>query len=268
MKKSNLWHKLSSFFEDGDLTPLAVLISVAHYGPVLVEHGENVIVAWAVGALVDLLHFRTVRRLFQASGRRAVIGHAFIALLTTFMAAGYHYRFYNGDWLLALPIPIGIAVLAQHAASQKQGEIDGRMEELVRRIKNTIRLARYWQRQARESQEREGQLQFAIDTRQELGIKLQSENTELQAQNAKLQTDLQAEQKSRKQLEDGYGRLQNQVEQQQSILKAWQSMNQETQTLARFNANLITAEQAADIIGVKDVRTVQSRAQKLNGISE
>lgn len=143
----NYWHRLATFFEDGDLTPFAVLVSVAHYGPVLVAHGENVIVAWAVGALIDLLHYRTVRRLFQVKEHRAMIGYALIALLTTFMAAGYHLRFYAGDWLLALPIPLGIAVLAQHAASKP---VDGRLAlvKLFRnRVKAVVRIARRYQAQ-------------------------------------------------------------------------------------------------------------------------
>lgn len=114
----NLWHRLAVFFEHGDLTPFAVIISIAHYGPVLAAHGENVIVAWLVGTIVDLIHFRTVRRLFQVQGRRRIIGHGIVALMTTAIATMYHFRFYSGDWLLALPIPIGIGILAQHAATR------------------------------------------------------------------------------------------------------------------------------------------------------
>lgn len=124
-KLSNIWDRTATFFESGDLTPLAVAISVAHYGPVLVLHGEHWLIAFLVGALIDLLHYRTVRRLFQVTGRNQVIGHALIATVTTAMAMGYHLRFYGGDWLLAAPIPVGIAILAQHAAAQKaDGERD------------------------------------------------------------------------------------------------------------------------------------------------
>lgn len=209
----NKWHKLATFFEDGDLTPLAVLVSIAHYGPVLVAHGENVIVAWSVGALIDLLHFRTVRRLFRAKGNRAIVGYALIALLTTFMAAGYHYRFYQGDWLLALPIPLGIAVLAQHAASKRQEETDG--------------------------------LQAAVN---------------------EAQAETKSWQEKHKTAQESIKGLQEQIKEQQEIIKAWQTMNKEAQALVRFNAKLITAEQAASMIGVKDVRTVQTRAEKLNGV--
>lgn len=143
----SIWHRAALFFEQGDLTPLAVVISVAHYGPVLEAHGEYWLVAWIVGAIIDLLHFRSVRRLFQVKGGRSIAGHIAIAVTTTLMAVGYHLRFYGGDWLLALPIPIGIAILAQHAASKP---IDGR-EMLVKLFRNRVRavvkIARRYQAQ-------------------------------------------------------------------------------------------------------------------------
>lgn len=198
------WHNISTFFEDGDLTPLAVLISVAHYGPVLVQHGENLFVAWAVGAMIDLLHFRSVRR--------AVTVHNWLNLLigalTTVMAVGYHLRFYGGDWLLALPIPLGIAILAQHAASQQQEDANSLQETAVK----AQTLAKEWQAK--------------------------------------------------------YEKAQGTIKDQQAIIKAWQSLNDEAQTLARYNAKMLTAEQAASKIGVKDVRTVKSRAEKLNGVAK
>ncbi|MBK8990139.1 MAG: hypothetical protein IPM39_29430 [Chloroflexi bacterium] len=115
--------RVLDWFEQGDLVPLAVLISVAHYGPVLMAHGEFWLVAWAVGALVDLLHFRSVRYAF--SSRLWLAG--VVAAATTIMATGYHLRFYAGDWLLALPIPIGIAILAWHASEKERGMMSGQL---------------------------------------------------------------------------------------------------------------------------------------------
>lgn len=115
-KNSTLWQRLSHWFENGDLTPLAVIISVGHYGPVLMAHGEHFLVAWAVGALMDLLHFRAVRWAFHKPGFMA----ALVAAATTAMALGYHWRFYGGDILLAAPIPLGIAVLAWQATAVKE----------------------------------------------------------------------------------------------------------------------------------------------------
>ena len=122
----NLWQSTTHFFEHGDLTPFAVVISVAHYIPVLTAHGEWWFVAALVGSLIDLLHFRTVR---QAVNRKSLVDVT-IALLTTGMATAYHWRYYEGDWLLALPIPVGIAILAYHASGNAgTSEID---EELIR----------------------------------------------------------------------------------------------------------------------------------------
>ena len=67
--------------------------------------------------MMDLLHFRSVRYAFQKPGFVAGL----VAVATTVMATGYHLRFYGNDWLLALPIPIGIGILAWHAAEKRKG---------------------------------------------------------------------------------------------------------------------------------------------------
>lgn len=126
--------RILDWFEAGDLVPLAVLISVAHYGPVLVAHGEQWIVAWAVGTMVDLLHFRSVRYAFTDRRWMAAV----VAAATTVMATGYHLRFYSGDWLLALPIPIGIAILAWHASEKERGAV-GNAVEVVRKELELVR---------------------------------------------------------------------------------------------------------------------------------
>lgn len=118
-----VFQKAIDWFEEGDLVPLAVIISVAHYGPVLMAHGEHFVVAWAVGILIDLLHFRSVRYAFAT--RQWLAG--LVAVATTIMATGYHLRFYGGDWLLALPIPIGIAILAWHSSERQRGVVDGQL---------------------------------------------------------------------------------------------------------------------------------------------
>lgn len=227
------WKGATHFFEYGDLTPLAVIISIAHYGPVLAERGESMAVAWIVGALVDLLHFRSVRR---AAVRLSML-NGVIALATTAMAVGYHLRFYDNDWLLALPIPAGIAILAQHAATS--GKHDNR-KLWHGRIKRVIKIARKLQASADQAQASAEQAQTAAD--------------EAQATIKRLQVRTE--------------RQQAEIERQQAIIEAWQHLNEEAQTLARFNAGQIEAEQAASIIGVKDIRTVQSRAAKLNGIAK
>lgn len=125
-----MFQKMLDWFENGDLVPLAVVISVAHYGPVLMAHGEHWAVAWAVGVMIDLLHFRSVRYAF--SSRAWVAG--LVAVATSVMAVGYHLRFYQGDWLLALPIPIGIGILAWHASEKERGVLGGAVAALRKEL--------------------------------------------------------------------------------------------------------------------------------------
>lgn len=227
-ERLNLWSGVARFFESGDLTPLAVLVSIAHYGPVLVAYGEHKLIAYTIGVLIDMLHFRTIRRAVSSRSRT----EAGIAVITTVMALGYHLRFYQNDWLLAAPIPLGIAILAYHAAVKREDEDKARYTVWRGRAKGIITCAR----------------------------KLQEQHKGLQSENITLQNQIKAEQETAK-------LQQVRLKEQQGIIKAWQSLNMEHQTLARFNANLITAEQAASLIGVKDARTVQARAEKLNGVS-
>ncbi len=121
MKKIS-WKSLANFFEHGDLVPLAVIISTYHYFYALQSAGDKWI-AIPVALLIDMLHFRTVRlavavRSWVATG---------IAVATTFMAIGYHFLFYSIEvdtWYLvvlyALPMPLGIAILAWQQESQKE----------------------------------------------------------------------------------------------------------------------------------------------------
>ncbi len=68
-------------------------------------------------------------------------------------------------------------------------------------------------------------------------------------------------------LQEEHKRLQGQLKEQQATLKAWQTLNHETQTLARFNARQIKIDEAAAVLGVKDTRTVESRASRVNGVA-
>lgn len=173
-----MWKRIVRWIEDGDLTPLAMVISVAHYGPVLVSHGEHVIVAWVVGAMMDLLHFRSVRYVFQKPGVLA----GMVAVMTTIMATGYHLRFYSNDWLLALPIPIGIGILAWHAAEKRKAqevvaEDDRRLTEAESRVQELANQLQASETRAQEAESREQ----ASDRR------LKAVEKELQQERQKLQ---------------------------------------------------------------------------------
>jgi uncharacterized membrane protein len=172
--------RIVDWFEHGDLVPLAVIISVAHYGPVLAAHGENLYVAWAVGVLIDLLHFRSVRYAF--SSRTWLAG--MVAAATTVMAMGYHLRFYGGDWLLALPIPIGIAILAWHASEKERGGINGQLAVVHGQLaERDSRL----EEAGRQLQEAESQLKEAARRVQEFESQLQEAARRVQEADRKAQ---------------------------------------------------------------------------------
>ena len=123
MKKSNnLWNRASSFFEHGDLVPFAVIISIWHFAKALIAQGENVGVAVASGIFVDMLHFRTVRYAVNRRSKNAVL----VAMLTTGMSYGFHLLFYTADGfevidlLLAIPLPVGIPILAWQQTAKAQ----------------------------------------------------------------------------------------------------------------------------------------------------
>lgn len=89
-----------------------------------------------------------------------------------------------------------------------------------------------------------------------------------QARNETAQVDASAAQAladDHKRLQEDNKRLQAANKELQAVSKAWQTLNDEAQALARFNARQLKAEETANIIGVKDVRTVQARAARLNG---
>lgn len=182
-------NRILNWFEQGDLVPLAVVISVAHYGPVLVAHGEHWLVAWAVGTMVDLLHFRSVRYAFTDRRWMAAV----VAAATTVMATGYHLRFYAGDWLLALPIPIGIGILAWHASEKERGAV-GNAVALVRQELAEVRQALTDSRQTLQARETE---------LQEVGKRLAA--VEMQVQEA--DTARQAAERRVKELESGWHHL-------------------------------------------------------------
>lgn len=225
---TNLWHRLAQFFEDGDLTPFAVLISIGHYGPVLAEKGEHTAVAYAIGTLIDLIHFRTIRRAFMPHGsRQETAVNWLVALITTAMASIYHWRFYDGDYLLALPIPIGIAILAYHAAGAKVEQRP--INHWRKRAKWLITLAR--------------SLKTAVASLRQDVASLQITVESLQADNNNLRDSLK---------------------EQQELIKRWRKLGKDGQTIVRAIAGEITRDEATEQTGW-DVRTVTTYIDRLNG---
>lgn len=121
MKKA--WSTLVHWFEFGDLVPLIVIVSAVHYSLMLQAY-DHAVVAVAIGLLVDLGHFRTVRAAVRYSGasRRTAATRWLMALAMTAVAVAYQQRYY-GDWWLSLPLPFLIASLAwlQHVDRATSG---------------------------------------------------------------------------------------------------------------------------------------------------
>ena len=106
------WRTAVEWFEHGDLVPLLVVVSAAHYANILAGK-DPLIVAIAIGILVDISHYRTVRAAVRYQNRNwQMIARWSVALAMTAVALTYHLRYYDNDIWLAAPLPFLIATLA------------------------------------------------------------------------------------------------------------------------------------------------------------
>lgn len=105
-------HSIIDWAENGDLILLIVLVSAVHFAYVLAGH-DYWIVAIALGLLVDLGIYRTVRHAvrYQGANKAERLARYAIAGVMTCVSYVYHLRFYGDPWLAA-PVPFLIAVLA------------------------------------------------------------------------------------------------------------------------------------------------------------
>ena len=125
------------WFEFGDLLPLLIIVSSAHYISILSNH-DNWFVAVAIGILVDLGHYRWVRAAARYSGsdkRQAAIRWLF-AISMTVVSLAYHQRFYQ-DWWLSIPLPLLIASLAW--LSKVDERVGKRMSPVVNVVTETAK---------------------------------------------------------------------------------------------------------------------------------
>jgi len=101
---NRLWNKLVNWFENGDLIPMLILISVPHYAQVLASY-DWAIVGSVLGFLIDMGHYRTIKVFLNGKG-------AVWMIVLTLFSLGFHTAFYSlggaGWWSL----PIGSAVPA------------------------------------------------------------------------------------------------------------------------------------------------------------
>lgn len=153
------YQNVARFFEQGDLVPFAVLTSAWHFIQALIKHGEAIPVAIATGIFVDMLHFRTVRKAVDEKNGRAWL----VAVLTTAVSYIFHLLFYVAhvgpdgaviyDWsfiafFMALPLPIGIPILAWQQATKSD---PGVVKLWRKRVKAVIRIARRYESQLKEA---------------------------------------------------------------------------------------------------------------------
>lgn len=108
----SVWLIFVDWFERGDLVPLMVLVSAVHYAAVLAGK-DSAPVAIAIGLLVDLGHYRTIRAAVRYTGdsKRQAVARWLIATGMTALSLNYHQRYYQDFWLSA-PLPLLIAALA------------------------------------------------------------------------------------------------------------------------------------------------------------
>jgi hypothetical protein len=94
----HLIKRLTNWIENGDLIPALILVSVPHYATVL-SHYDFALVAAAIGLLVDISHYRTIKLYMNSKGA------AWMIVLTAF-SVGFHIAFYSlagaGIWSLVL----------------------------------------------------------------------------------------------------------------------------------------------------------------------
>lgn len=182
---------IARFFEQGDLVPFAVLTSAWHFIQALIKHGEAVPVAIATGIFVDMLHFRTVRKAVDEKNRQAWA----VAILTTLISYAFHLLFYVAhvdpatgevvyDWSLiaffmALPLPVGIPVLAWQQATKSDPAL---VKHWRKRVKAVLRIARRYRNAAKEAEIQMKRLESRVQALETAAAARESSLTELKSQ--------------------------------------------------------------------------------------
>lgn len=143
------------------------------------------------------------------------------------------------------------------AERQRANEMQARAEEAQAQADEMQSRLAEAQQEATAAQARAEQMQREAETERERAAAMQTQLAEVQAQADKMQSQLE-------QVQAEANRWQAQVDEMQTIGKAWQALNPEMQTLALFNAQMLTAQDAAEKLDVH-VTTVRRKAKQLNG---
>jgi flagellar biosynthesis GTPase FlhF len=206
--------------------------------------------------------------------------------------------------LFASIVPVGLAIMAWHHQQQEQeqvtdwqkliAEAQQRAEQMQQeaaaeqaRTKQVQQEAEAERQRAEEMQARAAEAQVRADEMQSRLAEVQQEATAereranqmqreanmereraaaMQAQLAEVQTQADEMQSQLEQVQAEAAQMQITLDEKQAVSSAWQTLNPEMQTLALFNAQLLTAQDAAERLGVH-VTTVRRKAKQLNGVS-
>jgi hypothetical protein len=144
------------------------------------------------------------------------------------------------------------------AERQRANQMQARAEDVqARAVEVQNRLDRVQQEAAAEH-ERANQMQQQAENERERAAVLQTQLAEAQAGAEGMQSQLER-------MQAEVFQMQTKLDEMQTIGKAWQALNPEMQTLALFNAQLLTAKDASEQMGVH-VTTVRRKAKQINGV--
>jgi hypothetical protein len=253
------WQRFADFLHTANLIPLVVLVSSYHYFQALRSH-DPALVAIPMALFVDLLHFRTVQQAVKSGAGMWKL----TAVFTTLLAFGLQYMFYSqpgeGEvliwWqviLFASIVPVGLAIMAWHHQRQEQEQVT----DWQKLITEAQQRAEQVQQEAAAEQVRAEQMQREAEIERERAAAMQTQLAEVQAQADGMQSQLE-------QVQAEATQMQITLNEKQAVSRAWQTLNPEMQTLALFNAQMLTAQDAAERLGVH-VTTVRRKARQLNG---
>ena len=143
------------------------------------------------------------------------------------------------------------------AEQQRAEEMQARAEEAQARAKEMQSRLVGAQQEVTAAHERAEQMQREVETERERAAVMQAQLAEVQAQVGEMQRRLE-------QVQAEAAQMQITLDEKQAVSRAWQTLNLEMQTLALFNAQMLTAQAAAEKLDVH-VTTVRRKAKQLNG---
>ena len=207
--------------------------------------------------------------------------------------------------LFASIVPVGLAIMAWHHHQQEQevitdwqaliAEAQQRAEKMQREAEAEQARAAQMQQEAEAEQQRADEMQTRAAEAQARAAEVQNQlnqaqqeataerelanhvqqeadkererATAMQTQLAAAQAGADEAQTQLERVQAEAAQMQKKLDEMQAIGQAWGTLNPEMQTLALFNAQLLTAQDAAEQLGVH-VTTIRRKAKQLNGVAE